>query len=654
MNKLLIEIGTEELPASVIQPVGEYLRQEVSQILKPTKEELLFTPRRIALILEGFEDKSEEKEEIILGPPKKACYDENNNPTRALIGFLQKHSARPEDLIEVESKGGLYVAIRRFLSTPKPTQILLESFEDILLKAPLPKSMRWTSSHRIRFSRPIRWLCALYNEGVFPIRFGRLTAGNRTKGHRFLSDGWLEVNHPDQYKDKLLSAYVIPDYRERLRLITFQVEETAKKLNGEPDAPEGLYEEVANLVEYPFVVFGEIDRKFLDLPDRVIITVLAHHQRFFCVRGKDGLLPYFIAVSNNRPVDGRILKGYQKVIRARLEDALFFYGEDLKVRLEELVPKLSEVLFHPKAGSMLDKTQRLMGLVEKLCDLLGLDEDTREKARRSAYLSKADLLTQMVRELDELQGYMGYVYAKAQGEEEEVALALWEQYMSNPTNLLGKLLALADRLDSLYTLISAGEMPTSSSDPYALRRSAQTVFNILEKNHWDINIKELFPQPPQALTDFLKSRLRAHLEPYPYDVVSAVLEVCDPYRPYHCMSLVKRIANLKEEEKFKDIVQAYRRVLKILPKDLEAQEVREELMREEAEMRLWQKVKALEGCCSDIIDLYALKEDIDEFFDSVLVMDKDEGIRNNRLSLLARIKELFNRYADFNKLVYEE
>ncbi len=448
MNKLLIEIGTEELPARLIEPIGEYLKREISQILKPSKAELFFTPRRIALIFEGFEDEGEQREEILLGPPKKACYDENNKPTRALIGFLQKHSAKLEDLIEVESKGGIYTAIKKTVTTPKPTQILLESFEDMLLNAPLPKSMRWTSSHRIRFSRPVRWLCALYNESIFPLRFGELTAGNRTRGHRFLSKDWIEINHPDEYREKLLSAYVLPDYKERLSLIISHVKEKARSLGGEPYAPEGLYGEVANLVEYPFVVVGDIDKKFLSLPERVIVT------------GKEGLMPYFIAVSNNKPVDNRILKGYRRVIKARLEDALFFYREDLKVKLEDLVPKLSGVLFHPKAGSMLDKTYRLISLVEKLCDLLELNESVKGKARRSAFLSKADLLTRMVRELDELQGYMGYVYAKAQGEDEEVALALWEQYIHNPTSPVGKLLALADRLDSLYTLISVGEAPT--------------------------------------------------------------------------------------------------------------------------------------------------------------------------------------------------
>ena len=660
MNTLLIELLTEELPANVILSVGDYLKEEVSKVLRPRKAHFYGTPRRLALICEDFEDESQRKEEVIIGPPKEVCFDKEEKPTQALLGFLSKNSASLEDVLEVENKGGTYIAIKKVSMTKKPTQILMESFEDILLNAPIPKSMRWTSSQRIRFSRPIRNICAIYNGEVFPLRFGDLTANARTLGHRFLSQGYIQIQSPKDYKEVLRKAYVLVDYEERLSLIKSQVEEKARECGGKPESPEGLYQEVANLVEFPFVVVGKLPERFLTLPERVIITVLAHHQRFFCVRGEKGLLPYFIAVSNNLPKDNRIVRGYEKVIKARLEDALFFYKEDLKTKLEDLVPRLSGVLFHPKAGSMLDKTNRLVLLVEKLVDQLGFDRETKEKAKRAAYLSKADLLTNMVREYDELQGYMGYVYSKLQGEDEEVAVSLLEQYMPRsttddlPKTKIGKILSLAEKLDNIHTLIGVGEIPKGSSDPYGLRRSAYGVLSILEESAWDVDISKLFESIPQDLIDFLKGRIRAYLETYPYDVVDAVLEVCSPQRPFRCISLVKRLAHLKEEEKFKGIVQGYKRVVKILPKGHESAEVREELMREEAELNLWKKVKALENCCTDIIDLYSLKESIDEFFDKVLVMDRDESVRNNRLSLLARIKKLFNQYADLSKIVYNE
>ncbi len=654
MHNLLIEIGTEELPAGIIEQIVSYLEDKIKEILKPETSHVFFTPRRITLLLKNFEDIEKEDEEIIIGPPKKACYDDKNEPTKALLKFLETNKANFEDIIEVERRGGIYIAIKKVNKNKKPTQLLMEIFEDILLSAPVPKSMRWTSSPKIKFPRPIRWICALYNDQVLPIKFGYLSSGRRTYGHRFLSKSEIEITNPLEYEEKLKSNYVIPNYEERLNTIKELVEEKARSLGGSVEYVEGLYEEVANLVEYPFVVIGKIEDRFLALPERVIVTVLAHHQRFFCVRGKDSLLPYFIAVSNNLPRDERIVKGYEKVIKARLEDALFFYKEDLKTRLDDLVPKLSQVLFHPKAGSMLEKTNRVMELSEKISKHIGLTQDYIHKVKRAAYLSKADILTNMVRELDELQGYMGYVYARAQGEDGDVARAIWEQYLSDPLTLIGKVLYLADKIDNIYTLISVGEMPTGKSDPYGLRRSAQGIFTILEKEMWDLDIGKLFPTVPESLIEFLRNRLRAYMDNFPYDIVEAVLEVCSPLRAGYCINTVKNIAKLKNEEKFKSIVQAYKRIFKILPKNFKNGQVREDLLMEREELSLWEKLKSLEGCCNNLTDLYVLEEPINKFFDNVLVMDKDEKIRNNRLSLLLRIKELFNNYADFSKIVYEE
>lgn len=654
MHNLLIEIGTEELPASIIQRIATYLDTKVREIIKPEVSHVFFTPRRIALLMRNFQDLEGEHEEILIGPPKKACYDGNNQPTKALLRFLETNKAHPKDLMEVERKGGIYIALRRVQKTKKPTQLLIESFQEILTSAPVPKSMRWTSSQTIKFPRPIRWVCALCDEQILPIKFGNLIADKKTYGHRFLSKGEIQISNPLEYEQKLKLNYVIPDYQERIRIIKKSIQEKAESLDGFVEDVEGLYEEVANLVEYPFVVVGRIEEKFLVLPEKVIVTVLAHHQRFFCLKGRDSLLPYFIAVSNNLPKDERIVKGYEKVIRARLEDALFFYREDLKTKLEDLVPKLSHVIFHPKAGSMLDKTNRLIHLSEKISKHLGLSKDYISKVKRAAYLSKADILTNMVRELNELQGYMGYVYARAQGEDEEVAKALWEQYLPNPSSITGKILSLADKIDNIYTLIGLGEMPTGKSDPYGLRRSAQVIFTIIEEEGWDLDIGKLLPTLPESLIEFLKSRLRAYLDKFPHDVVEAVLEVCSPLTVAHCIHSVRKITELKNDEKFKGIVQAYKRISKILPKDFKNNHVKEELFTESYEMKLWQKLRQIEKECTSITDLYALEEPIKEFFDKVLIMDKDEKIRNNRLSLLLRTKELFNNYADFSKIVYEQ
>jgi glycyl-tRNA synthetase beta chain len=323
------------------------------------------------------------------------------------------------------------------------------------------------------------------------------------------------------------------------------------------------------------------------------------------------------------------------------------------------VDGLKGVIFHPKAGSMWEKTQRLMELSERIARALGFGEEIIKKVKRAAYLSKADLLTNMVKELDELQGYMGMVYAKAFGEEEEVAKAIYEHYFPKsatdplPDGVVSQILSLADKLDNIATLLSVGEMPSGSSDPYGLRRSAYGIFAILDKGGYNLNLREVLGSVPQGFEEFMKNRLEAYLEPYGYDVVRAVLEVKDPLKPLEAIRLVQMLANLKETEKFKDVVEAYRRVVKILPKGWEDDRVEEDLMKEKEERELWEKVKRFEGERLEPLDLWDLKEPIDRFFDKVLVMDKDQEIRRNRLALLLRIKKLFNRFGDFEKIVLE-
>ncbi len=655
MKDLLIEIGTEELPARVINPAVTYLKEKLSEILKREDIKTYATPRRLAFFVKDFENVAQEREEVIYGPPVKVAYDEEGKPTRALLAFLEKNSASPEEVERLQKGEGLYVAIRRRVREKSPLERLTEAFEELLLSVPFPKTMRWDSSS-LRFSRPIRWICALYGEEVLPLRFGRLQAGRSTYGHRILSPQAVELKSAGEYEKLLKDLYVVADYRERLGMVEAFVKDEAYALGGEPYYPEGLEEEVANLVEFPFAVVGKFEEKYLELPERVIMTVLAHHQRFFCVRSGTGLLPYFIAISNNYPRDGIIVKGYEKVIRARLEDALFFYREDLKTPLESLVPKLSEVLFHPKAGSMLEKVQRVKELALKVGRRLGLSEEKLKKIERASHLCKADLLTQLVKELDELQGYMGYVYALKQGEDEEVAKAIYEHYLPKsssdqlPSSEVSAVLSLADRLDSLSTLIKAGETPSGSSDPYGLRRLSYGLFALLEAFGWDIDLSELVEFTPE-LEAFLRQRLEAYLDPYGYDLVRAVLEVKNIRRPYEVIKAVKELASIRYEEEFYKVVEAYRRVVRILPEGWDDMRVDEGLLLEREERELWETVKKLE--VKDMKELAFLKPYIDSFFDRVLVMDPKEEIRRNRLALLLHIKKLFGRFADLSKVVID-
>lgn len=655
MKDLLIEIGTEEIPAGVIKQAVDYLKERFSEILRREDIKTYFTPRRLAFFLESFENKPLEREEVIWGPPVKVAY-EDGKPTRALLAFLERNSSSLEEVLQLQKGEGLYVAIRKVYKEDTPLEKLSKSFEEILSSVPFPKTMRWDSSG-LRFSRPIRWICALYGEEILPLSFGRIRASNKTYGHRLLSPKEIEIKNPREYLEVLKDNYVIADYKERLGMILTFLKEEAYALGGKPLYPEGLEEEVANLVEFPFSVVGRFEEKYLELPHKVITTVLAHHQRFFCIEKDGKLLPYFIAISGNHPRDNIIVKGYEKVIRARLEDALFFYREDLKVPLQDLVPQLSDILFHPKAGSMLEKVERVKKLALKISNSIGIPEDKRKKVERASYLCKADLLTQMVRELDELQGYMGYIYALKDGEDPEVALSLYEHYFPLrptdplPSNEVSAVLSLADKLDSLYTLIKVGEMPTGSSDPYGMRRLANGIFAVIEAFDWNIDLKEVLEDFPKELEDFLRSRLEAYLDAYGYNIVRAVLEVKDISKPYGVIQSVKALADFKEVEEFKSIVEAYRRVVRILPSQWEGSYMVDEgLLKEEEERRLWEVLKLLEGKDIDLLKLASLKKPIDDFFDRVLVMDPDENIRRNRLALLFRIKKLFNNFADFSKI----
>ena len=664
MAELLIEIGTEELPPSAISAAEEYLKERFSQILKvPVK--VYSTPRRIAIYAENFEDRKAGEEEIVYGPPWKSAFDEEGNPTKALLGFLKRYGLSPKDVEKAKKGKGEYVAVRISKGDESILDDLRENFEEILLSIPFPKKMRWTSSKKIQFSRPVRWILALHGNDTIDLAFGEVRSSNFTYGHRFLSKGKLYVTSPFQYFSSLEEADVIVDRKKRRELILRGLIKTAESIGAEPVLIKDLLEEVTDLVEYPFMVLGSFEDRFLQLPDRVIITVLAHHQRFFCLERDGKILSSFIGISNNRPSGDEIRKGYERVIRARLEDALFFYREDLKKPLVELVPSLSGVLIHPRIGTVLDKVKRMEKIAIQIVSRLGLGE-IKDKVLRAVRLSKADLLTEMVREFDELQGYMGMVYALEGGEDEEVARAIYDQYLPDPSGeempqtLSGSVLSLADKIHDLIYFFSAGEVPTGASDPYGLRRSAFGVFRVLDKHHWNLDIKDLMQvlevrEGGATLEDFLAQRLESYLEEEGYDVVRAVLAVTSALKPYDVIEKVRKVAQLKKSEDFSAVYEVYRRAVKIIPKGWESEQVDENLLKERSEKALWEKVLEFEKSPpDDPSSLIDLKDPVDRLFDEVLIMDKDEKVKSNRLSLLFRVKKIFNRFADFSLLVPQE
>ncbi len=683
----LLEIGVEELPAFEVEPAARFLARELEKFLKekeiPFGEIKYFaTPRRLTVFIENLAEKEPTKTQLIWGPPKKVAFDSEGKPTKALEGFLRKNQASLED-IEIRQKGkGEYVALLKEVGGKPTAELLKEIVPTLLDKIPFSKKMRWDNSNKL-FLRPVRWILALVDDKVLNLSWGSLKADNLTYGHRFINNGGsfrgkpLRVKDSSEYFNLLEEHGVILDHRRRKELIEQALNRYEEEFKVKAALRENLVNENTFLVEYVHPILGSFDEKYLQLPPLVIITVAAHHQRFFCFQKPDGeVINRFLAISNNKPKDDSVVReGYEKVLKARLEDALFFYNEDLKTPLEERVPKLKGILQHPRLGTLYDKTQRLVEISTRLAK--DLYPEKVEKAQRAAYLSKADLLTEMVKELDELQGYMGYIYAKAQGEDPEVAKALWEQYQPKgasdqiPQTEVGTILSLADKLHDLVGYFGVGEKPTSTADPYGLRRAALGIIRILDKKRLDLDLQKLleftydqFKELKQdkattlaQLEEFFKQRLVNYLsEKYHPQVVQAVIKTRKGFDIVSILKTVEELNKLLQTEELKNAREAYRRVKKIIAKVKEQYSVDPTLFLQEEEKKLYQQLVELEKQLENlpieeqIKALSQFKETIDQFFDNVMVMAKEENIKRNRIALLQRVKKLFERVADLEKL----
>jgi glycyl-tRNA synthetase beta chain len=687
----LLEIGTEELPAHSVLPAAEFIANELKKIL--TDKDIRFkevqhlgTPRRLVVLIKQLEEKEPVKKEIVWGPPKNITFDSEGKPTKALEGFLRKNNASLEDVKILKKGKGEYVAIEKEVGGTLTTEILKETIPDILDRIPFPKRMRWYSGAKT-FLRPVRWILALANEDIVPLEWANLVASNRTYGHRFINNDGnlrgkpLRVKDINDYFKLLREHFVILDHTEREKLIRETLENYEGEFNAKVPLKDVLVEENTFLVEYVHPILGEFSEKYLELPPLVIITVAAHHQRFFCFQRENGeVVNKFLAISNNVPESDEVVKeGFEKVLRARLEDALFFYREDLKTPLAKRVPKLKDVLQHPKLGTLYDKTLRLIEISRELSEKL-FPEKVR-KAERAAFLSKADLLTEMVKELDELQGYMGYIYAKEQGEDEEVALALWEQYKPKsagdeiPKTDVGTVLSIADKLHDLVGYFGIGEKPRSTADPYGLRRAALGIIRILEQNRLNIDLEELteftydqfedLELSKQALLreldEFIKQRLVNYLvQKYDPRLVQAVAETKSGFDIVDIIRTVEKLNNLLEDTRLREVREAYRRVGKIIAKVKETHNVKEDLLQQPEEKELYRELVRLEEVFENlpleeqINKLAELKKVIDRFFDNVMVMVKEEKVKKNRIGLLQRVKKLFERIANFEKLPIKE
>lgn len=689
-RELILEIGTEEIPARFMDSALDQMEEIAVDLfdenrIKIDKVKTYGTPRRLTLLVKGVEENQADLEEKKKGPAKQAAFDDQGNPTKAAEGFARSQGVRAQDLTIEEFQGGEYVFATKKIQGGKTIELLPEILRKVIEGISFPKPMYWYSKE-VRFARPIRWILAMYGEDKLPFNYAGLEAGNLTYGHRFLALGPFEVKAPGEYLKIMADSYVIVDQEERKEIIKKQAKKGAESLGGVPLLEEELLNEVNYLVEYPYAVAGEFSSDFLEIPEEVLITSMQSHQRYFPVVSREGsLLPYFITISNvKEDVKGNVKVGNERVLKARLADAQFFFQEDQKTKPDEYVEKLKDVIFQEDLGTLYDKTQRIKKLSEYMAEKMNLKEEPQKQVSRVAYLCKFDLMTLMVYEFPELQGIMGREYAELAGEGEVISRGIYEHYLPRyagdelPETLVGSLVSLGDKIDNIVGAFGIGIQPTGSQDPYALRRQALGIVYILLESDISLplsslvevsiesfkgkNLKKKEEEILPEVMDFIRQRIRhVFLEKgLRYDLVDAVITTDYEVIP-RSYKKVQNLAQAINRPEFALLMKAFTRVANLAKKVSAQGEVQEDLLEEEGEKVLYQEyLKVKRGTLSLLQEKdYAgaleqmayLQKPVDDFFDQVMVMVDDEKLRNNRLNLLRDIRDLFQKYADFSKVV---
>ncbi len=680
-NPLLFEIGTEELPVGDLSAALEQLRKRVPALLDELRLEhgvvqVMGTPRRLVVYVQDLAPRQPDLEQVVKGPPANRLFDADGLPTPAALGFARSKGVQVSELQVREIDGGQYAAaVVRQEGLPAP-QVLAEALPGLIAGLRFDKSMRWNSSN-VFFSRPIRWLLALYGDRALSFEYAGMLSGNTTYGLRTHQPQEIPVADTSAYFAALSDQGIILDVEQRRTTIAEGLSALAAQVGGQVAPDSALLEEVTNLVEAPRPLRGSFDPSHLELPADVLVSVIKKHQRYFPVEVNGKLLPYFIAVRNGDDLGLDVVtEGNQHVIRARFADAAYFVREDLKQPLEAYLAKLDTLTFQTELGSMLDKVHRLQALVEEVAPLLGLDADETIYARRAAALCKADLATDMVVEMTSLQGVIGREYALHSGEPPQVAQAIYEHYLprysgdSLPTGRAGLLVGLADRLDSLAGLFAVGLAPTGNKDPFAQRRAALGLVSNLVAWEVDFDLRAVLEKaaarlPVQASAEsqaavlaFIIERLRNVLleQGWRYDVVDAVL-AAQGWNPARAAQAVKQLSAWVSRSDWHDILPAYARCVRIT-RDLDQRfPLSAEHFVEDAERALYAALQESEsrarrsGSVDDFLEAFLpLIPAINTFFDNVLVMAEDETLRTNRLALVQRVAALADGVADMSRL----
>jgi glycyl-tRNA synthetase beta chain len=694
MDTLLLEIGTEEIPAGYILPALETLSATLSKKLNEARIEhgrsqIYGTPRRLTVKVENVAPKQPSVKSEVIGPPAKIGFDEDGKPTMAARKFAEKVGVPLGKLAVKETPKGAYLSAEKSERGLATRTLLKEILPGVILATPFPKKMRWADLD-IEFARPIHTILAMLGKSVVSFKLGNLKSGRNTCGHSFMAPAKIKLDSPDEYLDKLRTAHVVADMEVRKKILEERIADVATELGGRILPDEELVDINNNLVEYPVPVAGKFDTEFLEVPDEVLINAMREHQKYFAVvDSSNNLMPCFIAVNNTAARDLALsATGHERVIRARLADAQFFYQGDLEVTNDERVEKLKRVVFQAELGTVFEKSERVAKIAEVLAASTQKNDDLQKQVLRAAQLSKSDLVSQVVGEFPKLQGIMGRIYAGIAGEPADVAVAIEEHYRPVysgaplPETLVGAILSIADKMDSICGCFSVGLIPTGASDPYALRRQGIGIIQIMNAKGLSFSLRELiccsleqFGKNGVAESDeliekvytFLQNRI-SHLlaeEGFSKDVIAAVVSVAGDDIP-NVRNRVSALESLKARPDFEPLAGGFKRVVNIIrksgPKEegavLEAVEI--ELFEHESEGALFEEFKAVNQKVSEalekesfnqaLVEMASLRDTVDRFFDGVMVMAEDTGIRRNRLALLGHIAALFGKVADFSKL----
>ncbi len=684
---LLFELGVEELPsaymAKALKDLENLARKKFTEArLKYSELKVYGTPRRLTLFITAMEEIQQDAIIENRGPKKAIAIDKQGNPSSAAQGFARGQGVRVEDLLVKEVDGVEYIfAVKNEISRPA-ADILADVVKEIVYSIVFPKSMRW-AYYQTRFARPIRWLLLLFGDKVIDLEIENIKSGKVTWGHRFLGQGALEVNNAEGYFQALRENYVILDQEERKTMIWNQVQDIAQNQGGNAMEDPELLEEITYLVEYPHAFYGQFSKSYLEVPPEVLTTSMIEHQRYFPVYDAEGeLMAGFIGVRNGTDYCLDIVRaGNERVIKARLEDALFFWREDTKKPFQDMAPGLSNVLFHERLGTIMDKVKRITELACYIGQKTALSQESR--LVRAAYLCKADLMSSMVYEFPELQGIMGRYYAQISGEEAEVSQAVFEHYLPRfagdnlPETPTGIVLSLSEKIDNLIGSYAIGIKPSGSQDPYALRRQALGIVNIIVNKNLKLNLQDVLSKsyagfnsinPEQGLEDtvkevidFILQRMRGVLmeKSIAYDVIDAVfmsaaVDITDIYSRAVCLQQFKAMPE------FDDLMVVFNRSHN-LSRKWQSEEVQFDKLTDVSEISLYKQVNMVRTEVQSAVQageyilamktIATLRPEVDNFFEAVMVMVDDEVLKNARLGLLRSISDLCRFIADFSKIV---